>query len=129
MVYSSHKTLWTVITLIFFRIKFQSCGTGFTYVQLFIMNWFIFWTNAIFIALVPNHVVWATFAHFVLSIVFWRTRWAIATSFFHLIVILIFIGIAVSICFISLMNGLNEGHKKEEPKYFFIHLNKIYISN
>ena len=123
----SHKAFRAVIALILLRIEFQSSRAWFTNVALFIKNRFIFWTDAFTIVLIPNHVVRTAFAHFVLGVVFGWSRGTITASFFHFIVILIFIGIAVSVCVMSLMDGLNHKDKEEEPKYFFIHLNKNYI--
>jgi hypothetical protein len=124
---ASGKSFRAVIALIFFGIEFQSTWAWFTNVALLIKNRFVPWTDAFTIVLIPNHVVGAAFAHFVLSVVFGRARRTFTTSFFHFIVIFVFIGIAVCACVMSLVNGLNHKDKEEEPKYFFIHLNKNYI--
>ena len=129
MVCSSFKTLRAVKTLILFWIKLQSGRASLTNMLLIIMYGLIFGTNTVLVALVPNHVVWTAFTHFVLCIVLWWSGRAFPTFLIDFVVILIFISLAFIVRMVLLMQGLYESNKEEEPKYFFIHLNKNYIWN
>jgi len=70
MVGSSYESLRAVVTLILFGVKLQSRWTGFADVSLVVMYGVVLRANTILVVLVPDHVVWTTFAHFVLSVVF-----------------------------------------------------------
>lgn len=110
LAYSPLKPLWTVIALVFLWIKLKSFWTGFTNMSLIIMYRLVVWANTILIFLIPNHIIWTAFAHFVLSIILWRSRRACSTFFIYFIKILIFISIAICIYIMLLMQGLYKSY-------------------
>ncbi len=99
----SDKPLWTVIALVFLFIELQTWGTGLADMCNIVMYWLIFRTNTSQVILIPNHIIWTALTHFVLLIVSGRASWTFSAYFIDLVVILIFIGIAATICLIVLV--------------------------